>query len=123
MNFQIISQSVQELLNEPISFNIDNSGIVIFEKDISDNPTQQQINNKYDEIKTHFGLYKLREQRNRLLAESDWIMLRDVKLENIGEWETYRQALRDLPKTQTNLETDEIGNLLNVEYPTKPKLS
>jgi hypothetical protein len=94
----------------------------IYFNDINKSPTEEEFKTKHDEIKTHFGLYKLREQRNRLLAESDWIMLRDVKLENIGEWETYRQALRDLPKTQTNLETDEIGNLLNVEYPTKPQM-
>lgn len=84
-------------------------------------PTEEEFKTKCEEVKKEFPLYRLREQRNRLLAQTDWIMLRDVKLENIGEWETYRQALRDLPKTQTNLETDEIGNLLNVEYPTKPQ--
>lgn len=88
--------------------------------DINKSPTEEEFNTKWEEVKTHIGLYKLREHRNRLLAECDWVMLRDVSVENINEWEIYRQALRDLPKTQTDLETDIIGNLLNVEYPTKP---
>lgn len=83
-------------------------------------PTQEEFQTKCEEVKKNVPLYRLRERRNKLLAESDWIMLRDVALENMGEWETYRQQLRDLPKTQTNLETDLMGNLLNVEYPTKP---
>ena len=92
----------------------------IYFNDINKIPNEEEFNMKCEEVKTNIGLYKLREHRNRLLTESDWVMLRDVKLENINEWEIYRQALRDLPKTQTDLETDIIGNLLNVEYPTKP---
>lgn len=94
----------------------------IYFADRGETPNQEEFKTKCEEVKKEFPLYKLREERNNLLAQTDWIMLRDVKLENIGEWETYRQALRDLPKTQTNLETDEIGNLLNVEYPTKPQI-
>ena len=109
------------LCNGNVSFSTDINGNIRFDYDLSSNPTQEQINEKAKELIAELPYEELREQRNRLLAESDWIMLRDVKLENIGEWETYRQALRDLPKTQTNLETDEIGKLLNVEYPTKPQ--
>tara|TARA_R100000963_G_C4609851_1_gene80658 strand:+ start:191 stop:520 length:330 start_codon:yes stop_codon:yes gene_type:complete len=83
-------------------------------------PNEEEFNTKYEEVKKDYPLYKLREERNKLLAQTDWIMLRDVKLENMGEWEIYRQQLRDLPKTQTDLETNIIGNLINVEYPTKP---
>tara|TARA_B100001063_G_C16454221_1_gene399822 strand:- start:175 stop:555 length:381 start_codon:yes stop_codon:yes gene_type:complete len=82
--------------------------------------TTEEFKLEFEKQEKLYPLHKLRPIRNELLAQTDWIMLRDVKLENMGEWETYRQQLRDLPKTQTNLETDEMGNLLNVEYPTKP---
>lgn len=93
----------------------------IYFNDINKIPNEEEFNTKCEEVKTNIGLYKLREHRNRLLTESDWVMMRDVKLENINEWEIYRQALRDLPNTQTDLKTDIIGNLLNVKYPTKPQ--
>ncbi len=42
----------------------------------------------------------IREKRNKLLAESDWVMLPDAPLseEQRLEWMRYRQALRDLPR-------------------------
>lgn len=39
---------------------------------------------------------RVREVRDRLLAESDWTQLTDVPLNNQEEWQSYRQALRDL---------------------------
>lgn len=41
----------------------------------------------------------LRENRNRLLKDSDWTQLSNNNLTNDKkiEWEKYRQALRDLP--------------------------
>lgn len=39
---------------------------------------------------------KLRGQRNRLLAESDFTQLPDFK-GNAAAWAAYRQALRDMP--------------------------
>ena len=40
----------------------------------------------------------IRIKRNRLLSESDWTMISDAPTSlNVGGWETYRQALRDLP--------------------------
>ena len=51
----------------------------------------------------------LREQRNKLLGETDFHALSDVNMP--GEMTTYRQALRDLPKTV------DINNII---YPEKP---
>lgn len=39
---------------------------------------------------------RVREVRDALLAETDWTQLSDVPLPNQEEWQTYRQALRDL---------------------------
>jgi hypothetical protein len=41
----------------------------------------------------------VREQRNNLVAESDWTQLDDTPITNAKklEWAAYRQALRDIP--------------------------
>ena len=58
---------------------------------------------------------RLREQRDLLLAETDWTQNRDVTLTNDADWKTYRQALRDIT-SQTP--TDDA--LSNITFPTKP---
>ena len=55
----------------------------------------------------------LRQKRNALLAETDYMALGDVTMTDA--WKTYRQALRDIT-TQTP--TDDA--LSNITFPTKP---
>jgi hypothetical protein len=43
---------------------------------------------------------RMRHQRNRLLAASDWAMSSDAPTDKIA-WATYRQQLRDFPSTWT----------------------
>ena len=52
----------------------------------------------------------VRNQRDRLLAETDWMALSDVTMSS--EMTTYRQALRDI--------TDNATSLDDVTWPTKP---
>jgi hypothetical protein len=47
---------------------------------------------------------RMRYQRNRLLAESDWTMNNDAPTDKTA-WATYRQALRDFPATWEPAET------------------
>ncbi len=42
---------------------------------------------------------RMRHQRNRLLADSDWTQTADNPTDNAQAWATYRQALRDFPAT------------------------
>jgi len=44
---------------------------------------------------------RLREERNRLLTESDWTQYNDSPLDDDAKasWVTYRQELRDLPES------------------------
>ena len=56
---------------------------------------------------------KLRNERNILLAETDWMGNSDVTMSN--DWKTYRQALRDITKT----EPVDMA-LSNITFPTKP---
>lgn len=53
---------------------------------------------------------EVRSQRDRLLAETDWMALSDVTMS--PEMADYRQALRDI--------TDQVGFPHTVEWPTKP---
>lgn len=47
---------------------------------------------------------RMRYQRDRLLAESDWTQTLDAPVDRAA-WATYRQALRDFPSTWTPSET------------------
>ena len=56
---------------------------------------------------------ELRRERNRLLAETDYLALSDNTLSD--DMKTYRQNLRDLPSGKDTVEKCE-----NVTWPTKP---
>ena len=55
----------------------------------------------------------LRNKRNILLAETDWMANSDVTMSS--DWRTYRQALRDITKT----EPVDMA-LSNITFPTNP---
>ena len=59
------------------------------------------------------ALAKLRERRNRLLAETDFYGNSDVTMSD--DMTTYRQALRDLPAGK-----DTVDKCENATWPTKP---
>ena len=86
-------------------------------------PTEEEVNNKIEELKISEPFRLLREERNRLLAESDWTQLKDIDLDIIREknWKNYRQALRDLP-AKSNPKLTESGQLdmSSVTWPDKP---
>ena len=56
-----------------------------------------------------------RNQRDRLLTDSDWVTIRATDTANpvLTEWQTYRQALRDI--------TEQTGFPDNVEWPQEPQ--
>ena len=86
-------------------------------------PTEEEINTKIAELKDAEPMKLLREERNRLIAETDWTQLKDINLDIIRErdWKNYRQALRDLP-AKSNPKLNENGDLdmTSVSWPTKP---
>jgi len=59
------------------------------------------------------ALENLRQRRNRLLAETDYLALSDNTLSD--DMKTYRQNLRDLPAGKDTVEKCE-----NATFPTKP---
>lgn len=72
--------------------------------------------------KTKFAENLLRSKRNIFLQNSDWTQLLDSQLTESkkAEWETYRQALRDLPSTASP-SLNENGQLTGVTWPSKPE--
>tara|TARA_R100001460_G_scaffold418_1_gene2037 strand:+ start:670 stop:894 length:225 start_codon:yes stop_codon:yes gene_type:complete len=68
----------------------------------------------------------LRNKRNQLLAESDWVVMPDSPISESkqSEWKTYRQALRDLPKGANPKLSETIRGFDldpdSVTFPTKP---
>ena len=62
------------------------------------------------------NLIWLRTRRNEMLAQSDWIVIKEREeggsVSNFADWKTYRQALRDITKTYKSLDT--------VKWPTAP---
>ena len=72
--------------------------------------------------KTKFAENLLRSERNILLRNSDWTQMPDSPLSDSKktEWQTYRQALRDLPANSTPSLT-ELENITGVNWPTKPE--
>jgi len=78
-------------------------------------PTEEQIQAKIAELKEAEPLRLLREQRNQLLAQSDWMAVADRVMTQAQI--DYRQALRDLPAT-ADPQLDENGNLTNVTWPS-----
>ena len=53
---------------------------------------------------------EIREHRDRLLAETDWMATSDLTMSDA--WKTYRQDLRDIPASNTVYK--------DVTWPTKP---
>ena len=82
-------------------------------------PTEDEVNAKVTELTNAEPMRILREERNILLAPSDWMANSDVTMSD--EWKTYRQALRDLPASSTpTLDSNGYLNMSSVTWPTKP---
>ena len=76
---------------------------------------KEQILAILPQVELDMALDNLRAKRNKLLADSDYIVLADSPVNDKANWLTYRQALRDLTE---GLSTVEQVN--SVVFPTKP---
>ena len=86
-------------------------------------PTQEELDAKLIELKAAEPYKLLREERNKLIAETDWTQLKDISLDSIREknWKEYRQALRDLPNGSTPKLNSYGGlDMKSVSWPDKP---
>ena len=91
----------------------DSSGTAIESTNSADwGTTWAAVAAKRDELVAAEPMRLLREERDRRLAETDWMANSDVTMSSA--WTTYRQALRDVPAQEG------VTGLDNVTWPTKP---
>ena len=84
-------------------------------------PSLDAINAKISELDNAEPMRLLREERTRLLVESDWTQFPDVPDSTKTAWQPYRQQLRDLPATASpKLDESYELDLSSVTWPTKP---
>jgi len=83
-------------------------------------PTDEEIEAKLEEQELAEPMRIMREQRDKLLKETDVYMVVDHPTSKLAEWKTYRQQLRDMPENETPLLQPD-GSLSNVTWPTKPE--
>ena len=74
--------------------------------------TWSAVSAKKTELVNAEPMRLLREERDRRLAETDWMASSDLTMSSA--WTTYRQALRDVPAQ------DGVTGLDDVTWPTKP---
>ena len=83
-------------------------------------PTEAEIDAELIKINDAEPMRRLREERNRLLVESDWMAYPDSPTIT-DAWKTYRQALRDLPASTTPvIDNTSMCGITGVTWPTKP---
>lgn len=82
-------------------------------------PTIGQVKAKIEELKERQAWVFLRQERDRLIAETDWWVLPDRTASDAQL--AYRQALRDLPSTASPvLDSSNTLGISGVTWPTKP---
>lgn len=85
--------------------------------DIAYDENENEVSYDNNAVLLEASLIELREKRNLLLSQSDWIV---TKAKETGTtiptaWKTYRQALRDITENLTTVE--EVNAVV---FPDKP---
>ena len=90
-------------------------------------PSETDVINEVNRLIADEPMRLLRVERDKRLAESDWVVTKAIENETSipSEWKTYRQALRDLPSIATPVLGGTIGGnydpgIRDVNWPTKP---
>ena len=101
--------------------NSDGKGEIIAKWDVKgkSKPTEKQLKDvDEDAIEAEKNLNLLRMERNLLLQQSDWVVIKEREeggsVSNFADWKKYRQELRDITNTYKSL--NDIGD----KWPTAP---
>ena len=99
-----------------VSVSGDDINTIVWENSTPPIP-KEQILAIIPQVELDIALDNLRAKRNKLLADSDYIVLADSSIPSVkkSEWMTYRTALRNLTQG-----LDTIEKVNNVAYPLKP---
>ena len=100
-NIEFARQALEELLPElpsPLTYGLNYDEINFFGSDIQ-KPPKEEFEAKLQELIDAQPLKELRQERNKRLAECDWVVIRATSTDTPvpEEWKTYMQTLRDLP--------------------------
>jgi len=96
---------------------------LVWQDESQTKPTEEEVNAKITELVNAYPMKLLREERSRRIATSDWriVMAKETGSNIPTAWKTYRQALRDLPSTQTPvLDSNNPVGISSVTWPTEP---
>ena len=94
---------------------------IIWQDESQTKPTEGEVNAKVTELQNEEPMNLLRQERTKILAQSDWMANSDVTISD--EWKTYRQALRDLPSKSgisPKLNSNDDLDMSSVTWPTSP---
>ena len=106
MNFNIADALIS--LRPGAKFVVRGDVIEFYQHD-NPQPTEAEIQAEIARLQAEQPWKELRQERNRLLAETDWVTIQsiDASVDGFGlqlpmDWMNYRQALRDLPANTTD---------------------
>ena len=91
-------------------------------QDSSTKPTETEIDNELTRLNNLEPMTALREYRDMLLAETDWVVTKaaETGVAETDAWKAYRQALRDMTTQTPKLDSNNNLDLTSVTWPTKP---
>jgi hypothetical protein len=115
-----IIETLDEMQYTPptLQFNNDNTdSYECFTCPGGEKPPKEEFEAKLKELIDAQPIKELRQERNRRLAEVDWVFSTDYQIEDTlyKEWLAYRRALRDLPSV-----TEDPANPVWPEKPETP---
>ena len=87
------------------------TSIVYWNDSLGLEPTKTQLENASKDAEKTVKFKSIREQRNQLLSETDWMANSDVTMSDA--WKKYRKDLRDLPASNSDPE--------KIVFPNKPE--
>ena len=96
---------------------------LVWQDESQTKPTEDEVNAKVTELVNAYPMKLLRDNRDRLIGQSDWriVKAKETSTNIPAAWKTYRQALRDLPASSTpKLNSDDNLDMSSVTWPTPP---
>jgi hypothetical protein len=113
----LASQAMRSLVGHDFQHMIANTDYDKFIVVGAEKPSKEAFEAKFQELIDAQPLKELREERNKRLADVDWVFSEDYSIEDDSykQWLTYRKALRDLPSA-----TEDPENPVWPEQPAMP---
>ena len=93
-----LSQAIFSL--QPNAEFVISGGVIKWHSPDITQPTEAEIQAELERLQAEQPWKELRQERNRLIAETDYLALSDSTLS--ADMAAYRQALRDLPANTTD---------------------